>query len=50
MILKNKSDYKYYAEKLRSHPEFSPLSDKYINQLIDEMTIKTYHRGQILFD
>lgn len=50
MILKNKSDYKYYAEKLRSHPEVSPLSDKYINQLIDEMTIKTYHRGQILFD
>ncbi|AEB72737.1 Crp/Fnr family transcriptional regulator [Lentilactobacillus buchneri] len=50
MILKNKSDYEYYAKKLRRHPEFSPLSDKYINQLIDEMTVKTYHRGQILFD
>lgn len=50
MILKNKSDYEYYAKKLRRHPEFSQLSDKYINQLIDEMTVKTYHRGQILFD
>lgn len=50
MILKNKSDYEYYAKKLRSHPEFSPLSDKYVNQLIDEMTVKTYQRGQILFD
>lgn len=34
MILKNKSDYEYYAKKLRRHPEFSQLSDKYINQLI----------------
>lgn len=50
MILKNKRDYADYAKKLRSHPEFSPLSDKYIEQLINEMKVKTYHRGQILFD
>ncbi|MGF2385515.1 Crp/Fnr family transcriptional regulator [Lentilactobacillus otakiensis] len=50
MIIKNKSDYDYYAEKLRQHPEFSPLDDKFVGQLIDEMKIKKYHRGQILFD
>ncbi|GAD16315.1 Crp/Fnr family transcriptional regulator [Lentilactobacillus otakiensis] len=50
MIIKNKSDYDYYAEKLHQHPEFSPLDDKFVGQLIDEMKIKKYHRGQILFD
>lgn len=50
MIIKNKSDYDDYAKQMRRHPEFSPLDDKYVHQLLDEMKVKQYHRGQILFD
>ncbi|MFT8907674.1 MAG: Crp/Fnr family transcriptional regulator [Lentilactobacillus diolivorans] len=50
MILKDKSDYQMYRDKIRSHPEFKSLDDEGIHKLIDAMTIKKYHRGQILFD
>ncbi|MFD1125857.1 Crp/Fnr family transcriptional regulator [Lentilactobacillus raoultii] len=50
MILNNKSDYQSYREKIRSHPEFSPLSDQDLDRIISSMTIKSFHRGQVLFD
>lgn len=50
MIIKNKSDYDEYAKQLRRYPEFNPLDDHYLGQLLDEMRVKKYRRGQILFD
>lgn len=50
MIMKDKSAYQRYADNLRTHPEFGPLDDADIQKVISAMKIKTYHRGQILFD
>ncbi|MCP9332322.1 Crp/Fnr family transcriptional regulator [Lentilactobacillus hilgardii] len=50
MILNNKGDYQLYRSKMKRHPEFSPLSDEDLDRVISAMTIKTFRRGQVLFD
>ncbi|WP_243674093.1 Crp/Fnr family transcriptional regulator [Lentilactobacillus kisonensis] len=48
--MKDRNAYHEYADNLRTHPEFGPLSDDDIEKVISTMKIKRYHRGQVLFD
>ncbi|GHP14856.1 cyclic nucleotide-binding protein [Lentilactobacillus fungorum] len=48
--MKNKHVDQLDADKLRTHPEFGPLTDENIEKLIAATKVKSYHRGQILFD
>ncbi len=50
MIMNNKGDYEVYRDKLRHRSEFSPLNDADLDRVINAATIKTFHRGQVLFD
>ncbi|GAF36976.1 Crp/Fnr family transcriptional regulator [Lentilactobacillus farraginis] len=50
MILNNKGDYQLYRSKMRLHPEFSPLDNDDLDRIISAATIKSFHRGQVLFD
>lgn len=39
-----------YRKIIRQQAEFAPLTDSEFNQLADQMQIKTFSKGQVLFD
>ncbi|GAY72154.1 Crp/Fnr family transcriptional regulator [Lentilactobacillus kosonis] len=46
----SKSDYAECLLKVKNHPEFAGMSERDRDELVDQTTIKEYHRGQVLFD
>ncbi len=46
----DKNDYTECLLKIKHHPEFAGMSERDMDELVNAITIKEYHRGQVLYD